>query len=101
MTITKKATNLIETWVNSAKNHVTGYKVRDALAELNDALGKNYNTNQLGKWRRGVESIPQPAQDYMLRDVIYDVLRGEGLVTLPDDDQLDRIAAMLTPPKRH
>ena len=100
MTINKKSTNLIETWVNSAKNHVPGYKVRDALAEVNAALGKKYDMNVIGKWRRGDKPMPQPVQDYMLRDVIYDVLRAEGLVALTDDSQLDRIAAMITPPNR-
>lgn len=93
-------TNLIETWVTSAKTHTPGYGVRDALADLNTALDKNYDMNVIGKWRRGDKPMPQPVQDYMLRDVIYDVLHDAGLVTVPDDTLLDSIAAMLTPPKR-
>jgi len=102
MTINKKSTkiNLIETWITAAKNHVHGYGVKDALGELNQTLGKNYDINRLGKWRRGYEAVPQPVQDYMLRDVIYDVLADAGLVTAPDEVMLDRIAAMLTPPVR-
>jgi hypothetical protein len=102
MTTNKKSTkiNLIETWIDAAKNYVPGYAVRDALADLNEALGKNYNTNQLGKWRRGDEAVPQQVQDYMLKDVIYHVLLNNDIVMSPDDARLDSIAAALIPPVR-
>lgn len=71
-----------------------------ALVEaINADLGTGYTTNDLGKWRRADRPVPQPVQDWMLRACIAHAIEVCG-GRAPADDQIDRLAAMLCPPRR-
>lgn len=91
--------NLIESYL--AVVLVPGMTVVQAVRDLNDELGANYDPQVFYKWRRGDRAIPQPVQDYMLCTAVCHALHAEGIDTLAlSDDALDRIAARLTPPLR-
>lgn len=81
-----------------------GISSRQAAAllvnSLNDDLGADYSTNDLGKWRRAERSIPQPVQDWMLRVSIAWAVRQVGGSLPFDDDRLDTLSSMLCPPAR-
>lgn len=80
-----------------------GITARQAAAllieSINADLGTKYTTNYLSKWRRSERPIPQPVQDWMLRTCVAHAIRQCGGVPPGDDDQLDRLAAMLCPPQ--
>lgn len=93
--------NIIETWL-AVELCIPGMTVAQAVRDLNEELGTRHEPQRLYKWRRGDESIPQPVQDYMLRVAVCHAVREAlGINTLlMTDEQLDTLAAMLTPPKR-
>lgn len=68
------------------------------IESINADLGTAYDTARLGQWRRAERPIPQPVQDWMLRTSIAHAIHQCGGVAPTDDDQLDRLAAMLCPP---
>jgi hypothetical protein len=68
---------------------------------LNAELGAAYDTARLGQWRRGERPIPQPVQDWLLRVAIAHAIRQCGGLPPADDAALDRLAAMLCPPKQN
>lgn len=82
---------------------VPGHTTRTASAALvesiNADLGTTYATNDLGKWRRADRPIPQPVQDWLLRACIAHAIFECGGVAPSSDEQMDRLAAMLCPPK--
>lgn len=79
-----------------------GITARQAAAllieSINDDLGTSYTTDYLSKWRRAERPIPQPVQDWMLRTCIAYAVHQCGGIAPTEDDQLDRLAAMLCPP---
>lgn len=93
--------DLVKTATDAIKH--LGHTDRTAAAALVEAvnadLGASYTTNDLGKWRRGDRPIPQPVQDWMLRTCVAHAIRQCGGVPPDSDEQLDRLAAMLCPPK--
>lgn len=83
---------------------IPGHSSRSAstllIDSINADLGTTYSTNDLGKWRRADRPIPQPVQDWMLRVCISHAIESCGGRAPFEDDALDRLAAMLCPPKR-
>ncbi len=81
-----------------------GLSARQAAAllieSINADLGTNYTTDYLSKWRRAERPIPQPVQDWMLRTSIAHAIYQCGGIAPAEDEQLDRLAAMLGPPKK-
>lgn len=70
------------------------------VESINGDLSTAYTTNDLGKWRRADRSIPQPVQDWLLRVCVAHAVTSCGGVAPFEDEQLDRLAAMLCPPRR-
>lgn len=103
---TKRRTNptpdLITTAI--AKLIAAGHTVRTASSTLvhalNAGLGTAYSTNDLGKWRRADRALPQPVQDWLLRDCLHFAIDNCGGTAPSDSASLDRLAAMLCPPQR-
>lgn len=92
--------NLVESWLDFELS-CPGFRKADALRDLNEALGKNYDMNRLNKWQRGDEAVPQPVQNHMLELSIQHILiKSGGSAWDFTDDQLNMIAKMLTPPER-
>lgn len=83
---------------------IDGHTTRSASAlmveSLNADLGTGYATNDLGKWRRGDRPIPQAVQDWLLRVCISHAIHQCGGKAPSEDASLDRLAAMLCPPKK-
>lgn len=83
---------------------IPGHTTRSASAamieDINADLGTAYTTNDLGKWRRADRSIPQPVQDWLLRTCVAHAVTSCGGIAPFEDEQLDRLAAMLCPPRR-
>lgn len=83
---------------------IPGHTSRSAsaqlVADINADLGTAYATNDLGKWRRGDRPIPQPVQDWLLRVCLVHAIEACGGRAPTDDDSLDRLAAMLCPPRK-
>jgi len=81
-----------------------GITARQAAAllieSINADLSTNYTTDYLSKWRRAERQIPQPVQDWMLRTSIAHAIHQCGGTPPAEDEQLDRLAAMLCPPER-
>lgn len=81
-----------------------GLSARQAAAllieSINADLGTSYTTDYLSKWRRAERPIPQPVQDWMLRTSIAHAIYQCGGTPPTADDQLDRLAAILAPPKK-
>jgi hypothetical protein len=92
--------NLIDLWL-AVETSIPGYTIADALRDLNDECGTRYGHNKVSEWRRGVRQPGAAAQAYMRRVVIARALR-EALDASLDgytDEQLDRLAALLSPPE--
>lgn len=83
---------------------VPGHTRRSAAAQLvaslNADLGTAYDTARLGQWRRGERSIPQPVQGWLLRVGVCWAIEQCGGVPPAGDEAIDRLAALLGPPRR-
>ena len=88
-------TNLIDSFLLGVDSPTAAQAVRN----MNRELGSRYEPQDIYKWRRGSRDIPQPVQNYMLRWALPHVI-NEVIGQKIDSDALERITAMLTPPKR-
>lgn len=70
-------TDLIDTW-----EHVRGSETAVLVTDINAELRKGYDTNRFGKWRRGVESLPEPVAEIMRYDVFIALAGREDGETL-------------------
>lgn len=65
-----------------------------AAAELSADAGRNYDSNQLLKWRRGAEPVPAPAALVMRRDLLqylFDDEIGAALSRLLESPAAQRV----------
>lgn len=91
----KETTNLVDSFLVGTDSPTAAQAVRD----MNRELGSRYEPQDLYKWRRGSRDIPQPVQNYMLRWALPHAINkviGQRI----DNDSLEKITVMLTPPKR-
>lgn len=86
--------------VMAIPGHTTRSAASQIVADINADLATDYDTARFGQWRRGERAIPQPVQDWMLRVCIAHAVVACGGRAPVDDEALDRLAAMLCPPRR-
>ncbi|VVT28065.1 conserved hypothetical protein [Marinobacter salarius] len=85
--------NLVSSW-----RTLHGELELSALDDLNDALGTSYTLSRVAEWERGSRQPNSAATNYMLADVLPDLLREAGV---PEAEVSDLVARVTLPAAKH